>query len=199
MALYFRILILTAALMLAGHSPVPAQEGLEVPPDEEGIPAGAPEQPAPRQPAVSVQSPAGEMPPAGQPVTPPPVPQTESGAPAETAPALAAEPEPLPFNTVALQGVNKVTARISTIDAPIGEVVRFGNLEIIARACWQSPPENQPENATLLEIWELKPGEGPIRIFLGWMFSSSPALSSLEHAVYDVTVLSCERRESKEE
>ena len=28
-------------------------------------------------------------------------------------------------------------------------------------------------------------------LFEGWMFASSPALSGLEHAVYDLTMLSC--------
>ena len=114
--------------------------------------------------------------------------------------ALAATPPEAPpkatpaatFNAVKLQGLDKVTARISTIDAPLGVVTRFENLEIIARKCWRSPPEAQPENAALLEVRELKPGEAPQDIFKGWMFSSSPALSSLEHPVYDLTVIECE-------
>lgn len=110
-----------------------------------------------------------------------PVPSTEEGA------------EENLYNTILLQGLNKVTARISSLKAPIGTVVRFGNLEIIARACWQSPPEARPENAALMEVWELKPGEQPARIFAGWMFSSSPALSALEHPVYDLTVIRCEK------
>ena len=30
-----------------------------------------------------------------------------------------------------------------------------------------------------------------ITAFSGWMFASSPAVSSLEHPVYDVTLLAC--------
>ena len=96
------------------------------------------------------------------------------------------------YDAILLQGLNKVTGHISRLEALVGTVMRFGNLEIIARRCWKSSPEEQPENAALLEISELKPGEPPKRIFLGWMFSSSPGLSGLEHAVYDVTVLNCE-------
>lgn len=101
--------------------------------------------------------------------------------------ALTAE-EP---NTIVLQGLNKVTGHISRLEAPVGTVMRFGNLEIIGRRCWKSPPDEQPENAGLLEIWELKPGESHQRIFLGWIFSSSPGLSGLEHPVYDLTMLEC--------
>ena len=100
------------------------------------------------------------------------------------------------YNSITLRGLNKVTARSSIIEGPIGTVMRFGNLEMVASRCWKSPPEEQPENAALLEIWELKPKESPERIFAGWMFSSSPGLSSLQHAVYDITVVSCNTPEN---
>jgi len=95
-------------------------------------------------------------------------------------------------NSVVLQGLNKVTGHTSKIEGPIGATQRFGNLEIIPRRCWKSSPEDRPEDAVLLEIRELQIGEESKRIFLGWMFSSSPGLSGLEHPVYDVSVLSCE-------
>ena len=98
------------------------------------------------------------------------------------------------YNVVALQGLNKVTGNISKLQGPVGTILRFGNLEIVAHRCWKSDPEDQPENAALLDISELKPGEPPKRIFLGWMFSSSPGLSGLENPVYDITVLSCIER-----
>lgn len=114
-----------------------------------------------------------------------------------TSPVMEDTPLPSP-NVIKLRGLNKVTARISVIEEPLGTVMRFGNLEIIAHRCWRAKPEEQPENAALLEIRELKPGEGPQTVFSGWMFSSSPALSSLEHPVYDVTLLTCEYKEKLE-
>ena len=38
---------------------------------------------------------------------------------------------------------------------------------------------------------EVKPDEKPVLRFSGWMFASSPALSALEHPVYDLIVLDC--------
>lgn len=90
-----------------------------------------------------------------------------------------------------LQGLDKVTARISTIRAPINEGVRFGNLRITARACTKTPPEEPPETTVFLEVIEARPGELPIPVFSGWMFASSPALSAMEHPVYDVWVIDC--------
>jgi hypothetical protein len=97
------------------------------------------------------------------------------------------------FDVAVFQGLDKVTARVTTIEAPVGEVVRFGTLEIIARTCEKRPPEEPPESASFLDIWEVRPGEPAVSIFRGWMFASSPALSAMEHPVYDVWVLDCHK------
>jgi len=89
-----------------------------------------------------------------------------------------------------LQAMDKVTARISKIEAPVGEVVRYGEIEIHVKSCRKRPPEEPPESAAFLEIFETKKGERR-RIFGGWMFASSPALSAMEHPVYDVWVVDC--------
>jgi hypothetical protein len=100
------------------------------------------------------------------------------------------------MNTAVLQGLDKVTARISTIKAPVGGTVRFGTLEITVRACRKRPPEEPPESAAFLEIREKKADEEPRLLFSGWMFASSPALSALEHPVYDLWVVDCKNAES---
>jgi len=112
--------------------------------------------------------------------------------------AYAEEEKPAQYNNIVLQGLNKVTGKVLKFDGSLGTVLRFGNLEIVARRCWKAPPEDHPENAGLLEISELKSGEAPQRIFLGWMFSSSPGLSGLEHPVYDLTVLDCTVKDESE-
>lgn len=97
-----------------------------------------------------------------------------------------------------LQGLDKVTARISTFDAPLDEPVRFGTLEIVARTCQKRPPEETPESSVFLEVKDIKPGEEPAPLFAGWMFASSPALSALEHPVYDVWVIDCKNSSSSD-
>ena len=104
-----------------------------------------------------------------------------------TSPGVQADP----FNTAVLQGLDKVTARVSTIEVPLGDTAKFGALEIIVRACDKRPPEETPESAAFLDVWEVRPGEPAVSIFRGWMFASSPALSALEHPVYDVWVIDC--------
>ena len=102
-------------------------------------------------------------------------------------PALA---ENLKGTAAVLQAMDKVTARISKLEAPIGETVKYGELEIQVKSCRKRPPEEPPESAAFLEIFETKKGERR-RVFGGWMFASSPALSAMEHPVYDVWVIDC--------
>ena len=90
-----------------------------------------------------------------------------------------------------LRGLDKVTARISTFEAPIDQVIRFGSLKIRVRRCHKRPPEEPPEISAFMEIADAREGAEPMPLFNGWMFASSPALSALEHPVYDVWVIDC--------
>jgi hypothetical protein len=61
----------------------------------------------------------------------------------------------LDHGVAVLQGLDKVTARVSTIRAA-----------------------SDVDGA-------------PVDLFAGWMFASSPAVSALEHPVYDIWVIDC--------
>jgi hypothetical protein len=92
-----------------------------------------------------------------------------------------------------MQALDKITARISTLSAPVGESRKFGTLEVTVRRCAFHPPEEAPENAAYVVIRDLgyDPSVEPAEVFSGWMFSSSPAISALEHPVYDITLIAC--------
>ena len=107
---------------------------------------------------------------------------------------LAAPAHAIQMEEAVLQGLDKITARISTIKVAVGETVNFGSLRITLRACDKKPPEETPESAAFLQVVEQKPGEQPVTRFSGWMFASSPALSAMEHPVYDLWVLDCENK-----
>lgn len=103
------------------------------------------------------------------------------------------------FNNVAVvQALNKTTAKTSILNLKVGEKTSFGSLKLIAHKCWQSPLEQKPENKILLEIFEFRNESEEKtqekRIFYGWMFSSSPSISSLEHPIYDITALNCKTK-----
>lgn len=92
---------------------------------------------------------------------------------------------------VTLRGVDKITARVTDIRARMNKPLRFGSLEITPRTCSKRPPEETPEVTAFLEISDIKADGTKKKLFSGWMFASSPALSALEHPVYDVWVIDC--------
>lgn len=100
--------------------------------------------------------------------------------------------------TAELQLLDKITARISTKSVPVGGGTEFGTLELRVHYCAYRPPEEPPENVAFIMIFdngyaEKKPKKAQKALFSGWMFASSPAISGLEHPVYDVTLLSCHK------
>ena len=113
------------------------------------------------------------------------------GAVLFASPLAAQDADWLDGSGATLQGLDKVNARISAIDAPRDKPVRFGTLEIVVRACKKRPPEDPPEAAAFLEIRDLRKPAAPATVFSGWMFASTPALSAMEHPIYDVWVLDC--------
>ena len=96
------------------------------------------------------------------------------------------------FPIVKLQSLDKVTARTTTFEAKVGTTSQFGPLYIRVQSCRKSDPIEQPESAAFLQVWEVPPETGKSEwIFSGWMFASSPAVSAMDHPVYDVWVLDC--------
>ncbi len=89
------------------------------------------------------------------------------------------------------RGLDKITARVSTVYAPLDEVVTFGSLQFVTRHCNKRPPEETPEKTAFLEVVDVKPDQSEQELFTGWMFASSPALNALEHPVYDIWLIDC--------
>ena len=91
-----------------------------------------------------------------------------------------------------VQVLNKITAKSKNLEIPVDSQVNFGTIRIAVKTCWKSSPYELAENKILLNIAENnKEQKEYITIFDGWMFSSSPAISSMEHSVYDVVAINC--------
>jgi hypothetical protein len=83
-----------------------------------------------------------------------------------------------------------------TFEVKVGNTVKFGPIYIKVQACRKAPPIDAPESAAFLQIWEVTPKGESKWIYSGWMFASSPALSAMDHPIYDVWVLDCLERKS---
>lgn len=98
---------------------------------------------------------------------------------------------------VQLRALDKVTARTFDYTVPIGESLEFGSLTIHAKHCEKTPPTSLPETYAFLQIDDrrlMEDGSEDVdsaRLFSGWMFASRPAISALDHRVYDVWVIGC--------
>ena len=90
-----------------------------------------------------------------------------------------------------LGALNKVSGKISKIKIEDNNETYFGTLKIIVKTCNKSLPEDPPENSAFIQIWNQKLDKEEKKIFSGWMFSSSPSISAVDHAVYDVWVIDC--------
>ena len=109
--------------------------------------------------------------------------------------------------TAIFTGLDKITARITRLEVPVGERVQFGTLEILADSCNKRPPTETPETTAFVEVFDVgktlaaelaekdtaEPAlpRPPERLFSGWMFASSPGLNAVEHPVYDVWLIDC--------
>ncbi len=104
---------------------------------------------------------------------------------------VASAAEMMEMPVVKLRSLDKVTARTMTFEANVGSTVKFGPLYIKAQTCRKASPVEQPESAAFLQVWEVNSEDAASWIFSGWMFASSPGLSSMDHPIYDVWVLDC--------
>jgi hypothetical protein len=102
----------------------------------------------------------------------------------------AAPPGPawLPRGGAEVQALDKVNARSQKLRIRDGASATFGSLTIAVRACYVRPSD-QPGDATArLAITDAHAGASPFR---AWMFASDPAVSMLEHPIYDIRLLGC--------
>ena len=116
------------------------------------------------------------------------------------APAQAADPAApagnLKGNAVVLRTLDKVTATTEDYTVRIGDELKYGSLTVVVKHCEKKPPEDVPETYAFLQIDDLKlDGKGDAgeqeRVFSGWMMASNPAISALDHSVYDIWVIDC--------
>ena len=88
-----------------------------------------------------------------------------------------------------LRGLDKLTGQVADFELQNGYSVNFGTLRVDMAQC-RHPSENPTGEAyAFISVYE-DHGEGA-NLFQGWMIASSPALSALDHARYDVWVLRC--------
>ena len=99
--------------------------------------------------------------------------------------------EPIPGQVVVFQILDKITTKVMNFEVPVSDNVNFESLIIEIYACHTNPPEEIPEDFVLLKIFDNIDVENSKLIYQGWMISSSPAATPLEHPLYDLWLKDC--------
>ncbi|MET0605406.1 MAG: DUF2155 domain-containing protein [Beijerinckiaceae bacterium] len=93
--------------------------------------------------------------------------------------------------TAVFSGLDKITGRTISFEVAIDETVQFGALQLTTRVCYSRPPTEAANTTAFVEVDEVTFSNEYRRIFTGWMFASSPGVSSIEHAIYDIWLNEC--------
>ncbi|MDP3404338.1 MAG: DUF2155 domain-containing protein [Brevundimonas sp.] len=125
--------------------------------------------------------------------------EDEGESETEKAERLADEtPAPRQRRRVAIvEAIDKITAESMRFEVEVGgRPVRFNQALIFtARACEVSADaELVQDSIAYLDITLQPKGtqvSAPRQIFRGWMFASTPALSGLQHPIYDAWIVGC--------
>ncbi|WP_029087573.1 DUF2155 domain-containing protein [Brevundimonas aveniformis] len=186
--------IAAAGLATATPAPIPPADpiGAVIPPPQPQAPATPP--PVTPDAVSEDEAPAENA--AAAPATP--APRVDGGMPVGNPMPELADPLSRPRQGVAIiQALDKVTAVSIRFAVPVGQQRRWRGLVFRVRACERTAAdEPMPDSVAYLEIFsQPRARDGavePRRVYQGWMFASSPALSPLEHPLYDAWVVSCQ-------
>jgi hypothetical protein len=152
-------------------------------------PPGATIAPANTQPAAA---PGGVQPAALPPVSPGAPQQPAEGSPQLDDTVVTEVPtQKIDNGRAVFSGLDKITGRIISFDAGIGETVQFGALRVTTRACYTRPPTEATNTDAFVEVDEVTLQGEVKRVFSGWMFAASPGLHAVEHPIYDVWLTDC--------
>ena len=87
-----------------------------------------------------------------------------------------------------LRTLDRLSGNVTDFKITNGEEIILGNINVLMKEC-RYPSQSIDSNAFAFLV--ISGQETEKLFFEGWMISSSPALSALEHPRYDVWVLKC--------
>ena len=94
-------------------------------------------------------------------------------------------------NIAEIRAIDRSTGRTYKLAIPLDKEVIFSNLILNVKYCYKNPIDKEIENYAYLTVKDKLKNK---YVFQGWMFSSSPSLSSLEHPINDIWLLNCSNK-----
>jgi hypothetical protein len=103
------------------------------------------------------------------------------------APAAAQE-NWVPKTTAELILLDKIRAQPQPLQVKVGGSATFETLTIQVRSCVVRPPDQPADSAAFVEVTDSR---GKSDVFKGWVLANTPAVSQVEHPVYDLRLVAC--------
>jgi len=98
--------------------------------------------------------------------------------------------EPIAGTSAKLKLLDKTTNKVTQKTINVNSIIDWDSLNIQIYACYSTPPEEIPEDYILLEVKDTLSAKKEY-IYRGWMISSSPDVTPLEHPIYDLWLIDC--------
>ena len=105
--------------------------------------------------------------------------------------SLSSFSKPIQRQIAEIKILDKITAKVKTYEIKINNFIQTDSIKIEIYACYTNPSEEIPEDYVLLKVFDYMNLEGDKLIYQGWMISSSPSSTPLEHPIYDLWLNDC--------
>ena len=94
----------------------------------------------------------------------------------------------VPARVAKLQALDKVNAQATALTIKVGQSASLGSLTITVKACVIRPADQPADAAAYLDVTDSH-ADSPA--FKGWMLEDEPAVSMMQHPIYDLRVTGC--------
>ena len=98
--------------------------------------------------------------------------------------------EPLQKQYANFKLLDKISNKLVEKSIKVNETDFIETLKIQVFSCLTEPPDEIPEDYVLIDVKD-NFQEQKKSIYKGWMISSSPDVTPLEHPIYDLWLLGC--------
>ena len=98
--------------------------------------------------------------------------------------------EPLQMKYAKFRLLDKISNKLIDKTIPVNNSDKIETLSVAVYACFTEPPTEISEDYVLVDIVDTFQGLNK-NFYRGWMISSSPEVTPLEHPIYDLWLLGC--------
>ena len=94
----------------------------------------------------------------------------------------------VPKTSAELVVLDKIRAQPQPLTVKVGQSGEFETLTISVRSCFVRPPDQAADSAAFVDVTDAR---GKRDVFKGWVLANTPAVSMMEHPVYDLRLVGC--------